>query len=106
MVAKEADSIVSQLDEDLPVFDHGGIGPDRDHARPPTHRSGFDVELSAMKIAFDDVAVDEALRQRSGPMRAVIVGDEELAVDIEDRERQIVALDLQHGPNLDVGRVA
>src|SRR6266403_4177989 len=93
-------SIGSHLDEDLAVFDHSGIGPDRDHARRPHHRSGLDVELSAVKVAFDDVAFDEALRQRSGPVRAVIVGDEELAVNVEDGERQIVPLDLQHGPKL------
>ena len=36
-------------------------------------------------------------------MRAVIVGHEELAVEVEDGERQIVPLDLEHGSNVYVG---
>src|SRR5262249_30056626 len=65
-----------------------------------------DVEPPAVKIAFDDVAFDEAFRQRARAVRAVIVGHEELAVEIEDGERQIVLLDLEHGSNVHVGSVA
>jgi hypothetical protein len=36
-------------------------------------------------------------------VRAVIVGHEELAVEVEDGERQIVPLDLEHGSNVYVG---
>jgi hypothetical protein len=35
----------------------------------------------------------------------MIVGHEELAVEVEHSERQIIALDLQHGSGLDVGSV-
>ena len=39
-------------------------------------------------------------------MRAVIVGDEELTVEIEDGKRQVIPLDLQDGPRLHVGDTA
>jgi hypothetical protein len=52
----------SHLDEDLPVFDDCGISLDWNHAGRPDNRSGLDVELSAMKVALDHVAFDEAFR--------------------------------------------
>src|SRR6516225_5554592 len=96
----------SHLDEDLPVFDDRGISPDRNHARRSDDRAGPDIELPAVKIAFDHVAFDEALRQRARAVRAVIVGHEELAVEVEDGERQIILLDLEHGANVHVASVA
>jgi hypothetical protein len=59
-----------------------------------------------VKVALHDVAFDESFRQRAGTVRTVIVGHEELAVEVEDSERPIIALDLQHGSGLDVGSIA
>src|SRR5262249_43096255 len=53
----------SPLDEALSVFDDRGISFDWTHARRPDDRAGFDIELPAVKIAFDHVAFDEAFRQ-------------------------------------------
>src|SRR6516164_272044 len=96
----------SHLDEDLSAFDDRGISLDRNHARRPDHGAGADVELPAVKIAFDDITFDEAFRQRARAVRAVIVGQEELTVEVEDGERQIILLDLEHGANVHVRSVA
>src|SRR5262245_47344587 len=96
----------SHLDEYLPIFDDGPIGLDRNHARRSNHRAGSDIEPPAVKIAFDNVAFDEAFRQRARAVRAVIVGHKELAFEVEDGERQIVLLDLQHSSNVYVRSVA
>src|SRR5262245_904220 len=96
----------SHLDEDLPAFNDGGISFDRNHARRPNNGAGLDIELPALKITLDNVTVDEAFRQRARAVRAVIVGHEKLAVEVEDGERQIVPLDLEHGSNVHVGSVA
>src|SRR6516162_5185890 len=96
----------SHLDEHLPAFDDRGISLDRNHARRSDNGAGADIELPAVKIAFDDVAVDEAFRQRAWAVRAVIVGHEEFAVEVEDGERQIVLLDLEHGSSFHVASVA
>src|SRR6476661_1881573 len=96
----------SNLDKHLPVLDHRGIGLDRNHARRGDDRAGADIELPAVKIAFDDVAVDEAFRQRARAVGAVIVGHEEFAVEVEDGERQIVPFDLEHGSSFHVRSVA
>ena len=96
----------SHLDEDLSAFDDRGIGLDRNHTRRPDDRAGPDIELPTVKIALDDVAFDEAFLQRARAVRAVIVGHEELAFEVEDGERQIILLDLEHGSNVHVGSVA
>src|SRR5262249_23239446 len=70
---------------------------DRNHARRRDNLSCLDVELAVVKIAFDDVALDIAFRQRAGTMRAGVVDDVELAVDVEYRQREIAALDLERG---------
>jgi hypothetical protein len=101
-----AESRDSHLDEYLPAFDDGPISLDRNHARRPDHGAGLDIELPAVKITLHNVAFDEAFRQRARAVRAVIVGHEELAFEVEDGERQIVPLDLQHSSNVDVRSVA
>jgi hypothetical protein len=102
----DANENCSNLNKYLPAFDDRGISLDRNHARRPDNRAGPDIELPAVKIAFDDVAFDEAFRQRARAVRAVIVGHEEFAAKIEDGERQIVLLDLEHGSRFYVGSVA
>src|SRR6516162_6554783 len=105
-LSTDAKESCSHLDKDLPVFDDRGISLDRNHAWRPDDRAGLDIELPAVKIAFDHVAFDEAFRQRAWAVRAVVVGHEELAVEVEDGERQIILLDLEHGSNVHVGSVA
>ena len=41
-----------------------------------------------MKVALDHVVFDEPFGQRSRAVRARIVGDAELAVEVVDRQRQ------------------
>src|SRR5262249_4087698 len=106
LMGANANESCSHLDEHLSVFDDRGIGLDRNHARRPDDRTGLDIELPAVKIAFDDIAFDEAFRQRARAVRAVIVGHKELAVEVEDGERQIVLLDLEHCPNVHIRSVA
>ena len=48
-----------------------------------------------MEIALDDVVLEIAFGQRARPVRAHVVGDEELAADVEHRQRQILNLDLE-----------
>src|SRR5262249_51799240 len=96
----------SHLDEDLSTFDDRGISLDRNHARRPDHLAGADIELPAVKIALDDIVFDEAFRQRARAVRAVIVGHEEFAAEVEDGERQIVPLALEHGSIFHVASVA
>src|SRR5258708_20840440 len=84
----------SRLDKDFSFFHDGGISLDRNHARWPHDCSGPDIELPTVKIALDDVPLDEAFRQGAGAVRAVVVGFEELAVALEDGNRQIILLHL------------
>jgi hypothetical protein len=60
----------SHLDKDLSVFNDRGISLDRNHAWRPDNRTGLDIELPAVKIALDNVAFDEAFRQRARAVRA------------------------------------
>ena len=46
-----------------------------------------------MEVALDNIVFDIALRQRARPVGAGVVGDVELAVEIEHRKHQIVDLD-------------
>src|SRR5262249_33346645 len=89
-----------------PALGDGGLWLGGNQAGGPDTGAGPDIELPAVKIAFDDVAFDEAFRQRARAVRAVIVSHKELAFEVEDGERQIVLLDLQHGSNLYVRSVA
>src|SRR5262249_61262707 len=96
----------STSDEHLPASNGGGIIFHRNHERRHTNGAVFDINLPAVKITLDNVTFDEAFRQRARAVRAVIVGHEKLAVEVEDGERQIVPLDLEHGSNVHVGSVA
>lgn len=57
----------------------------------------MDVELSLMKIAFNHIAHDAAFGQRPWSMRAVIVGDIEFAVEVEDGEFQTLGFHFKGG---------
>src|SRR6516225_1282067 len=96
----------SGLNGDAAFDDRHRIGSHRHHARRRYHFAGADIELAIVEITFDHVALDIALRQRAGPMRAQVVGDEEFAVDVEHRQRQIIDLDLERGAGYDLARGA
>jgi hypothetical protein len=93
---------VSDFDSHFPVLQFDRIGFDRHHAGRQDHFAGTDIELAIVEIALDYVTFDIALRQRTGPVGAGIVGDVEFAVDIEYRERQIVDLDLDGSAGRDL----
>src|SRR5712671_2532656 len=98
--------ISSQLDDDFSVPDKGSIGLHRNGAGRQHDLAGADVELSLVKIALDNIALDDAFRQRAGTMGAMIVGDVEFAADIENRKLEILYLDLDHAADSDVGGTA
>ena len=77
---------------------------DRDDAGRLHHGAGADVEHALVEVALDAVAVDEAFRERPRTVRAGVVGDMELAVEIEDRDRQAVRFDLERLAAGDVRR--
>src|ERR1700733_11380489 len=52
----------SHLDHHFAVDDRSRIGLHRHHAGRRHHLTGADVELPTVEIAFDDIAVDIALR--------------------------------------------
>src|SRR5436190_14793302 len=95
----------SDFDEHLFALDHGFVGLHRDHAGRVHNLAGFDVERAVVEIALDDVAIDIALVQQAGAVGAEIVGDVELAVQVEHGELQIVGLDpngLAFGNRIDI----
>ena len=96
----------SHFDDDFSVPDRGRIGPHRNEAGWQHDLARADVELTLVKIALDGIAIDIALRQGTGAMGAMIVGDVEFPLDIEHRELETVAFDLDRGANGDVRRVA
>src|SRR5580704_3525339 len=91
----EHDRERSHFDGDLPVDHQRRIGLDRHHAGWRDHFAGADIELAIVEIALDHVVLDIAFRQRAGAVGAGIVGDVELAADVEHRQRQILDLDLE-----------
>src|SRR5260370_38274995 len=68
----------------------------RHHARRPHALAGANVEHALMEIAFNQVAVDEALGQGTGTVRAGVVGHAELAVEVEDGDGQTGGVDFAH----------
>jgi hypothetical protein len=96
----------SYLNEYLPILDDGSIGLDGDHTWRRHNLAGFDIELTIVKIAFDDILLDVAFGERTRAMGAGIVGHEELAGNIEDGKDQIVVLDFEGSADLYVRGVA
>ncbi len=85
------------FDEHRAAVDRRRIGLHRNHAGRRHDLAGLDVELAVVEVAFDHIAVDEALRQRARPVRAGVVGDVELAIDVENGDGQPGRLDPQRG---------
>src|SRR5258707_8239120 len=96
----------SYLDDNLPVLHRGRVGLHRDHARRHHHLAGADVELAIVEVALDHVALDVTLGQRARPMGALVIKDIELALDVKDRHRQSVFLNLEGGAGSDVIGIA
>src|SRR5262245_25323859 len=90
------------LDQHPAVLDHGLVGLDRHHAGRQHHRAGLDVELAVVERALDHVALDETFGEQARPVGAVVVDDVELAVQVEDCNRQVRRIDLQRGPGRDL----
>src|SRR5262245_34625938 len=91
-----------ELDDHAAVHDRGLVGPDRHHAGWRYHLAGPDVELAVVEIALDHLALEEALRERARAVGAGIVGDIEIAVDVEHRKRQPRGLDLERAAGRNV----
>jgi hypothetical protein len=89
------------LDRYFVVFDVRFVCLDGNHARRGHDFAGADVERTVVEIAFDDVAVDIALGQGTRAMGAGVVGHVELAVDVEDRQRQLALFDLDGAAGFD-----
>src|SRR5436305_2219884 len=66
-------SILSSFDDYLSVAHERRIGLHRFEARRENHLAGAHVELPLVKVALDDLAIQQPLRQRAGPMGAAIV---------------------------------
>src|SRR5476649_1922217 len=96
------DRLSIHFDEYFSVLHQCPIGLDRDHAGRRDHLARLDVELAVVEVALDDVAIDKALRQRTRAMGARIVGNEELAIKVEDREGEPGGFDFERaaGRNL------
>jgi hypothetical protein len=97
---------VSHFNDDFSVPDHNWISLHGDKAGRQYNLTRADVELPLMKIALDNVTVDGALRQRSGAVSAMIVGDVEFSLDIEYREFKTSPLDLDRSAGRDVSGAA
>lgn len=70
------------LDINNPVFDHRIVCLDWYHAGRTNHFTGADIESSLVKVAFDHLAFQNALGQRSRPMCTSVIRDEQPTVDI------------------------
>src|SRR5262249_16995763 len=83
----------SDLDEHDPMLDDRLVRLHRHDAGRGDDLAGPDVEHALVEVALDVVAVDAALGQRAGAVRARIVGDVERAVEVEDRDGQTGGFD-------------
>src|SRR5216683_3417951 len=66
---------------------------------------GAHLEPPGMEGAFDAVAVEPAVGQHGEGMGANIVGGEDLAIDIVERDRLVADLDAQHLALADIGEL-
>jgi hypothetical protein len=96
----------SYFDKNLSVLDGRFVGFDRNHAWRGDHLAGFDVELTVVEIALDNIVLDIAFRKGARAVRAGIIGHKELAFDVKDGECEIITLDPQRTANFDIGCVA
>src|SRR5262245_16441959 len=95
-----------RLDQHAAILHHGLVGLDRHHAGRRHHLAGLDVELAVVKVALDDVTLDETFGEQAGAVRAGVVGDIELAVEIEHREREAARFDPERGAGRHLGGAA
>src|SRR5207302_3652576 len=79
---------------------------DRDHAGRRDHFASLDVELAIVKIALDDLTLDEPFRKRARAVGAGIVGHEELAIQIENRKHETRFVDLERVAGRNLGGAA
>src|SRR5664279_2376977 len=82
----------SGFDEHVVVFQQDPVSLDRNHAGRGGDLAGANIKLAVVKVAFDLEAVEISLRQRAGPMCALVIGHVEHAADIVDRQRQVADL--------------
>src|SRR6476661_3144944 len=85
------------LDDDHAVLDSDRVSLHGHHTRGRYDLTRSHVELPAVKIALDDIAVQVALRKRAGAVSTRIVSDEELTIDVEHRQSQATDLHLECG---------
>src|ERR1700738_2142866 len=96
----------SYFNKNLSALDSRVVGFERNHAGRGDHLAGFDVELTVVEIALDNIVLDIAFRQGARAVRAGIIGHKELAFDVKDGECEIITLDPQRTANFDIGCVA
>jgi hypothetical protein len=77
-----------------------------DHAGRRRHFASLDVELAIVKIALDDLTLDEPFRKRARAVGAGIVGHEELAIQIENRKHETRFVDLERVAGRHLGGAA
>jgi hypothetical protein len=94
------------IDEHPTAFHNDRIGFHGKHAGRRYDLARAHIELAAMKIALDDIVAQIAFCERTGPVGARVIGDEELPVDIEDGEHQASDLHLQGATLFDINRTA
>jgi hypothetical protein len=83
------------IDEHPIVLHNDAIGLHRKYARRRYDLARADIELAAMKVALNNIVAQIAFCERAGPVGAGIVGDKELAADIENGEHQSCNFHLQ-----------
>jgi hypothetical protein len=86
--AVESPSVLANLDKHCAVAQRDRIGFERNRAWGTKHGTRADVELAVVPRALDDMSLQGTLfAERGMHVRASIVRDEELAIDVVDRER-------------------
>jgi hypothetical protein len=88
------------------LFDDHGIGLYWNHAGRAGDFTRPDVEAPAVKIALDYVVLQITLGQGAGTMGASVIGDEELAINIEYCKHEPLGFDPQRAAAPDVRSTA
>src|ERR1700730_9787206 len=83
----------AQLDLDVVADDLDRIDLDVVVDRRSKGLSRPHVEAPGMERAFDAVAVEPAIRQQRGGVRADVVGGADLAIEVVERDRYVTDLD-------------
>jgi hypothetical protein len=86
--ALEGPSVLANFDKYCAVAQRDGIGFERSRARGPKHGTCANVELAVVPRALYDVSLEGALfAERGMHVRARVIRDEELAIDVIDGQR-------------------